>query len=226
MHSITHGGANCNILRRIFARMRERRGFFVPFCRLVRPAAACASPRAQRKPAVPREPPRRFLRRGGFGFFPRRRARMGAAAGSGELGRKGAAAGSGGMERMRGGGGGALESWGKRAAAGERERKERGMGERGEGRGEEGKRKKRSAILPNASYGGSFVSRRGRWNKRSICGSRKRNHKYRANISPPLRGRRGLLPKAYSSPCATRSGFQKSRSSGCRTKRTHTPRWK
>ena len=205
MHSITHGGANCNILRRIFARMRERRGFFVPFCRPARPAAACASPRAQRKPAVPREPPRpskavrepprRQKRRGAFGFFPRRRARMGAAAGSGELGRKG-------------------------AAAGERERKEGA----GRGLGEEKKRKKRSAKLPNASYRGSFVSRRGSWNKRSIRGTSYKRDKYCANILPPSRGRRGLLPKAYSYPCSIRSGFQKSRSSDCRKKRTQNTR--
>ena len=140
MHSITHGGANCNILRRIFARMRERRGFFVPFCRPARPAAACASPRAQRKPAVPREPPRpskavrepprRQKRRGAFGFFPCRRARMGAAAGEGEGGvrGRGVAAGKG-----RGGGGvgelGGREKggWGNEERVGGRRKKGRSV---------------------------------------------------------------------------------------------------
>ena len=51
-----------------------------------------------------------------------------------------------------------------------REKREDGW-ETGRSGGEEGKRKKRSAKLPNASYGGSFVLRRGCWNKRSICGS-------------------------------------------------------
>lgn len=62
--------------------------------------------------------------------------------------------------------------------------------------GEEKKRKKRSAKLPNASYGGSFVSRRGRWNKRSICGSSHKYHKYRANISPPSQDRRDSSQRA------------------------------
>ena len=77
-------------------------------------------------------------RRGAFGFFPRRRARTGAAAGSGG--------------RREGGGGGAAA----REREGEGREKREGAGR---GPGEEEKRKKRSAILPNASYGGSFVSR-------------------------------------------------------------------
>ena len=91
MFSIAHGGENCNILRRIFARMRERRGILSPFAaprappplaqtrrpkeaalpqKIVRGAAACASPPSKGSPpsqesrrAPPRpcgEPPRRF----------------------------------------------------------------------------------------------------------------------------------------------------------------------
>lgn len=68
--------------------------------------------------------------------------------------------------------GGVGELGGERAEVGERERKERGDGGAGRRPGEEGKRKKRSAKLPNASYGGSFVLRRGsRSVERSICGS-------------------------------------------------------
>ena len=122
---------------------------------------------------------------------------------------RGAAAGSGGMERMRGGGSAAAGRWRVGGAAlGERERKEGP----GRGPGEEGKRKKRSAKLPNASYGGSVVLRQGRWNKRSICGTRYDCDKYCANISPPSRDRKGQQPK---SPCRRRSirpGFQTSRS--------------
>ena len=105
MFSIAHGGENCNILRRIFARMRERRGILSPFAaprappplaRARRPKRAAAPLQGRAGNAAP------LLRRGGFGFFPCRRARMGAAAGSGELGRKGAAAGE--RERKEGAG--------------------------------------------------------------------------------------------------------------------------
>ena len=140
-----------------------------------------------------REPPRRQKRRGAFGFFP--------AAAPVRARRR-----EGGMKRRSGGSAAAGRERGKG------EKRERGDGGAGRGSGEEGKRKKRSAILPNASYRGSFVSRRGRWNKCSICGSSHNFYKCRANIVPPLRGRRGLLLKAYSSPCAIRSGFQTSRS--------------
>ena len=135
MHSITHGGANCNILRRIFARMRERRGILSPFAALCEPAAACASPPpkgSQPSQGSRRAPPRpcgsrRAAKSGAarLAFSPAAaplQGRAGAAAPpkaarrvwlfSRRRAHAGAAAGSGGMERRRGGAAaGALKSW-------------------------------------------------------------------------------------------------------------------
>ena len=107
-------------------------------------------------------------RRGAFGFFPRCRARTG--------GRRGEP-----------GGGGALKSWRWR--------------ERGDGNEERvgggGKKEEAFGKIAERFVWGLICLRQGSCSvERSIRGSSHKYHKYRANISPPSRGRKGLLPKA------------------------------
>ena len=135
MFSIAHGGENCNILRRIFARMRERRGILSPFAAPRAPpllARARAPKGSQPSQGSRRAPPkpcgsRRAAESGAadLAFFPPPRpyGRGGRGGRGGERGRRGGGemggVNEGERELRRGREGEARRGWDVRTGGGE-----------------------------------------------------------------------------------------------------------